>query len=171
MCTVPHKQDGLKARELEIEAVLQRMSQIFESYPMDTFYQNIKCITDLLYFEYYIRTGNIVRADYYVQRVHQNLPEMTEKHMMNFFVVQFLKSKVMKFQIDGNLDQLQNYSEHLEKYCDINIEEAYHYISVKRFLAIVKFYQRDYQGAAKKINELRNQMSLKQYVFTDIDSK
>lgn len=171
LCTVPHKQDGLKARELEIESVLQRMTQIFESYPMDTFYQNIKCITDLLYFEYYIRTGNIVRADYYVQRVHKHLPELTEKHMMNFFVVQFLKSKVMKFQIDGNLDQLQNYSELLEKYSDINIDEAYHFISVKRFLAIVKFYQRDYQGAAKKINELRNQMSLKQYLFTDIDAK
>ncbi|MBK7964804.1 MAG: hypothetical protein IPK10_05640 [Bacteroidetes bacterium] len=171
LCIAPHKQDGLKARELEIESVLQRMTQIFDSYPMDTFYQNIKCITDLLYFEYYIRTGNIVRADYYIQRVHKHLPELTEKHLMNFFVVQFLKSKVMKFQIDGNLDHLQNYSEHLEKYGDLNIEEAYHFISVKRFLAIVKFYQRDYQGAAKKINELRNQMSLKQYLFTDIDAK
>jgi hypothetical protein len=171
LCTVPHKQDGLKSRELEMEAVLQRMTQIFESYPMDTFYQNIKCIPDLLYFEYYIRTGNIVRADYYIHRVHQNLPDLTEKHMMNFFVVQFLKSKVMKFQIDGNLEHLQHYADQLEKYSDINIEEAYHYISTKRFLAIVKFYQRDYHGSARKINELRNQMSLKHYLFTDIDAK
>jgi len=171
LCIVPQKQDGLKARELEVEAVLQKMSQIFEKYPMDTFYQNIKSIVDLMYFEYYIRTGNIVRADYYVQRVHLQLPGMTEKHMMNFFVMQFLKSKVMKYQIDGNIDHLQVYADKLEKYCDINVEEAYHYISVKKFLAIVKFYQRDYQGSAKKINELRNQMSLKHYLFTDIDSK
>jgi len=171
LCIVPQKQDGLKARELEVEAVLQKMSQIFEKYPMDTFYQNIKSIVDLMYFEYYIRTGNIVRADYYVQRVHLQLPGMTEKHMMNFFVMQFLKSKVMKYQIDGNIDHLQVYADKLEKYCDINVEEAYHYISVKKFLAIVKFYQRDYQGSARKINELRNQMSLKHYLFTDIDSK
>ena len=124
-----------------------------------------------MYFEYYIRTGNIVRADYYIQRVHQNLPDLTEKHMMNFFVVQFLKSKVMKYQIDGNLEHLQHYADQLEKYSDINIEEAYHYISTKRFLAIVKFYQRDYHGSARKINELRNQMSLKHYLFTDIDAK
>ncbi|MBL7923487.1 MAG: hypothetical protein JNL88_04740 [Bacteroidia bacterium] len=171
LCNVPHKLDGLKARELEIEAVLQKMSQIFESYPMDTFYQNIKCITDMLYFEYYVRTTNIVRADYYLQRIHQQLPDLTEKHMLNFFVVQFLRSKIMKFQTDGNLDHLQFYADKLEKYCDIDAEETYHYISVKKYLAVVKFYQRDYQGAARKINELRNQMSLKQFLYTDIDAK
>lgn len=171
LCNVPHKLDGLKARELEMEAVLQKMSQIFESYPMDTFYQNIKCITDMLYFEYYVRTQNIVRADYYLQRIHQILPDLTEKHMMNFFVVQFLRSKVMKYQVDGNIDQLQYYADKLEKYCDIDLNEEYHYISMKRYLAIVKFYQRDFQGAARKINELRNQVSLKHYLYTDIDSK
>jgi|JI10StandDraft_1071094.scaffolds.fasta_scaffold157912_2 hypothetical protein len=171
LCNVPHKLDGLKARELEMEAALQKMSQIFESYPMDTFYQNIKCITDMLYFEYYVRTQNIVRADYYLQRIHQILPDLTEKHMMNFFVVQFLRSKVMKYQVDGNIDQLQYYADKLEKYCDIDLNEEYHYISMKRYLATVKFYQRDFQGAARKINELRNQVSLKHYLYTDIDSK
>ena len=171
LCNVPHKLDGLKARELEMEAVLQKMSQIFESYPMDTFYQNIKCITDMLYFEYYVRTQSIVRADYYLQRIHQILPDLTEKHMMNFFVVQFLRSKVMKYQVDGNIDQLQYYADKLEKYCDIDLNEEYHYISMKRYLATVKFYQRDFQGAARKINELRNQVSLKHYLYTDIDSK
>ena len=171
LCNVPHKLDGLKARELEMESVLQKMSQIFESYPMDTFYQNIKCITDMLYFEYYVRTQNIVRADYYLQRIHQILPDLTEKHMMNFFVVQFLRSKVMKYQVDGNIDQLQYYADKLEKYCDIDLNEEYHYISMKRYLATVKFYQRDFQGAARKINELRNQVSLKHYLYTDIDSK
>lgn len=171
LCNVPHKLDGLKAREIEVEAVLQKMSKIFESYPMDTFYQNIKCITEMLYFEYYVRTGNIVRADYYLQKIHQQLPEMTEKHMLNFFVVQFLRSKIVKYQIDSNIDHLQYYSEKLDKFCDFNQEEVYHFICVKRYLAIVRFYQRDFQGAARKINELRNQLSLKQHLYTDIDSK
>lgn len=171
ICNVPHKLDGLKARELEMEAVLQKMTQIFEKYPMDTFYQNIKSITDMLYFEYYVRTANIVRADHYLHRIHEALPEHTEKHLMNFFVVQFLRSKVLKFQIDGNLDHLQLYADKMEKYSDIDMNEEYHYISMKRFLAIVKFYQRDFQGAARKINELRNQISLKHFLYTDIDSK
>ena len=171
LCNVPHKLDGLKSRELEMEAVLQKMTQIFEKYPLDTFYQNIKCITDMLYFEYYVRTANIVRADHYLQRVHEAMPDLTEKHLLNFFVVQFLRSKVLKFQVDGNLDHLQYYADKMEKYQDIDMNEAYHYISMKRFMATVKYYQRDFQGAARKINELRNQMSLKHFLYTDIDSK
>lgn len=171
LCSVPHKVDGLKARELEIEGILQKMAQIFESYPLDTFYQNIKGITDLLYFEYYIRTGNIVRADYYLQRIHVQLPDLMEKHFMHFFVVQFMRSKVLKFMIDGNMDHLQLFSDKCEKEMDIDQSEAYHYIALKRCLATIKFYQRDFHGAARKINELRNQISLKQYIYTDVDCK
>jgi hypothetical protein len=171
LCNVPHKVDGLKSRELEIEGVLQKIAQIFENYPLDTFYQNIKGITDLLYFEYYIRTGNVVRADYYLQRVHQQMPDLMEKHFMHFFVIQFVRSKVLKYMIDGNIDHLQHGSEKMEKEMDIDHAESYHFIALKKSLATIKFYQRDYHGAARKINELRNQISLKQYMYTDVDCK
>jgi hypothetical protein len=171
LCNDPNKRDGLKARELEMEGVLQKMTQIFESYPLDTFYQNIRAITDMMYFEYYVRTENTVRADFYLQRIHQQLPALTEKHLMHFFVVQFLQSKVLKYQTDGNIDHLQFFADKLEKNMEVPQEETFHYISVKKFLAVVKFYQRDFSGAAKKINELRNQMSLKQHLFTDVDAK
>ena len=171
LCNVPHKVDGLKARELEVEAILQKMNTIFESYPMDTFYQNIKGIVNFLYFEYYIRTANIVRADYYLQKVHQDLPDLMEKHIMHFFLINFCKSKVLKYLIDGNLDHLQYMNDRIEKEMDIDIQETYNYVSLKKFLATSKYYARDYQGAAKKVNELRNQLSMKQYIYSDVDSK
>lgn len=171
LCNVPHKSEGLKGREIEIEGVLQKMGQIFEKYPLDTFYQNIKGITDLLYFEYYVRTANSVRADYYLQRVHQQLGNMTEKHIMNFFVVQFLQSKVLKYMIDGNLDHLEYMSDRIEKNYEVDTEEAYHFVSIRKYLAVLRFYRRDYAGAAKKINELRNDVSLKHYLSSDIDAK
>lgn len=171
LCNVPAKSEGLKSRELEVEGILQKMTQIFEKYPLDTFYQNIKGITDLLYFEYYIRTGNSVRADFYLQRVHQQLPELTEKHVMHFFLVQFLRSKVMKYLNDNNIDHLQYYAERLEKEVDIDENEVYHFVMMKKYLATVKFYQKDYHGTARKINELRNHMSMKSFLYTDVDCK
>lgn len=171
LCNIPHKIDGLKARELEIESILQKMTQIFDSYPMDTFYQNIKGITDLLYFEYYIRTGNTVRADFYLQRIHPQMPELMDKHIMHFFMVQFLRSKVLKYQIDGNIDHLQYQCDKLEREVDMDTSELYHFIALKRHIAIVKFYQKDYHSAARKMNELRNHVSLKSYMFTDVDCK
>lgn len=171
LCNVPQKIDGLKSRELEIEAVLQKITAIFENYPLDTFYQNIKGITDLLYFEYYVRTGNTVRAEFYLQRINTQLEDLTEKHMLHFFLVQFLRSKIQKFLHDGNLDHLTQGTEKLEKELDIDMQESYHYISFKRYLAAVKFYQKDYHGSARKMNELRNQLSMKQFLYTDVDCK
>jgi hypothetical protein len=69
------------------------------------------------------------------------------------------------------MDHLQFGYESLEKEVDVDMNEAYHYISLKRFLATVKYYQRDYHGAARKMNELRNQMSLKHFMATDVDCK
>lgn len=171
LCNMPHKSAGLKSRELEIEIILQKMGQIFEKYPLDTFYQNIKGITDMLYFEYYVRTGNSVRADHYLQRVHQQYDAMLDRHIMNFFVVQFLQSKVIKYMTDGNMSHLEFMCDRLEKNVEIDTEEAYHFVSIRKHLAIVRFYRRDYAGAARKINELRNDISLKQHLCSDIDAK
>lgn len=171
LCNVPHKMDGLKSRELEIESTLQKMGQLFEKYPLDTFYQNIKGITDLLYFEYYQRTNNQVRADFYLQRIHRIMPEMMEKHMMHFFVIQFLRSRVMKYLQDGNVDSLNMYNDRYAKGMDISNSELYHYIWHRKYDAIVKFYQKDFHGSARKINELRNELSMKQYLYTDVDNK
>ena len=171
LCNVPSKMAGLKSRELEIEGILQKMNHIFESYPLDTFYQNIKGITNLLYFEYYQRTNNQVRADFYLQRINEHMPEMLDKHIMQFFIVQFLRSKVLKYLQDGNLDSLTLYNERFEKDLDIANTDTYHFVWLMKYLSIVKFYQNDYSGAAKKINELRNELSMKQFVYTDIDAK
>ena len=41
----------------------------------------------------------------------------------------------------------------------------------RKFQAVCRFYARDYSGAAKTINELRNEISLKQYLWSDVDCK
>lgn len=170
-CNVSVDREGLKSREEEIEFTLDKLSDIFNRYPMDTFYQNMKWVVDLLRFEYYVRTSNLVKADHYIQKIHLGLPSMTCKHIMNFFVVQFLRAKLAKYRIDGNLNHLLYYADKLDKGFDVETEEAYHYVSVMRYLATVRFYQGDYSGAARKLNELRNCMSLKQYLHTDVDVK
>ncbi len=171
LCNVPSKLDGLKSRELEMEGILQKMNQVFEKYPLDTFYQNIKGVTDLLYFEYYQRTDNQVRAEFYLQRINESMPDMLDKHIMHFFIVQLLRSKVLKYLKDGNLDSLTMYNDRYENDLDIESTDTYHYVWLMKYLSIVKFYQRDFHGAARKMNELRNKLSMKQYVYTDIDAK
>lgn len=171
LCSVSHKREGLKVRELEIENMIKEMNIIFDKYPLDTFYQNIKCVSDFMFFEFYQKTQNQVRADFYLQKITPAVKDVATKHTMCFYVIQMLNSKIDKFLADGDAEKLAELNPHLEKYFDIDPKEEYHFISLKKFLAISRFYQKDYNGSAKTINELRNVISLKQYLFTDVECK
>jgi hypothetical protein len=147
------------------------MNDIFEKYPLDTFYQNIKGITNLLYFEYYTKSKNIVRADYYLNKINPTLSDLAEKPTMHFFLIQFLHSKIYKYTLDGNWDHLANGYDVIENQLDIKENEVFHFVSSYRYQATVKFYAKDFQGAAKKMNQLRNKISLKQNIVADVDNK
>lgn len=163
--------ESLKAKELEVESILQEMNRIFQKYSLDTFYQNIKFISDFIYFEYYQRTGNQVRADFYHDKSLQQLDDLCSKHFMSFHVIRFLESKIEKFLADGNIDALTKMNQTITQSLDIDNNEIYQFVSFKKYLAICKFYQRDFNGAARTINDLRNQVSLKQHITTDVECK
>ena len=170
-CNVLHKRDSLKSQELEIEKTLQKINEIFATYNQDTFYQSIKFIVDFLYFEYYQKTQNQVRADFYSERINPCIPDMCTKHIMNFYIAQFLNTKIEKFLNDHSVAGLTGLNDTLLSTLDIDTREAYHYVTFKKFIAVSKFYQNDFSGAAKTINDLRNHISLKKYVFTDVECK
>lgn len=171
LCNVQANNEGLASREIEIDTTLQKMNDIFEKYPLDTFYQNIKGITSLLYFEYYTKTKNVFRADYYLNKVHAILTDLAEKPTMHFFLIQFLHAKIAKYNLDTNLEQLSFGFDVIENQLDVKENETYHLVSTYRYMATVKFYSKDFQGAAKKINQLRNKIPLKQHLVADVDNK
>jgi hypothetical protein len=170
-CSVSEQREGLKSKEIEIERTLNEIGAIFEKYNQDTLYQNIGFITDFLNFEYYQKTGNQVRADFYYEKIKETLPGIVNKHFIHFFVIQFLNSKVDKFLNDRDAASLSELDEMLQGSMDIGIHETYHFISFRKFLAISKFCNQDYAGAARTVNELRNALSLKKYLYTDIECK
>lgn len=171
ICTVPHKKDSLKESADEILQVLDKIENITERYNLDIFYQNIKIVIDMLRFEFYINTESHQKADFYYRKVNPHIPELAQKHVMAFYVVQFLNSKIRKFLFDEHIETLTDIAPSLITHFDINQDETYHYLAYKRYLAVCKFYENDYAGAARHLNDIRNQLSLKQYHYEDVECK
>ena len=171
MCAIDSNIEGLKAQEMEVDAMLQRMKGIFDKYELDTYYQNIKPLINLMYFEYHQKTGNHVRADFYYQSINGEVAELARKHSFSFFITQFLNAKLERFFENGDISQLGDINAALEKTFDIDPNEVYQYISFKKFIAISKFYEGDYTGAAKTINALRNEIPVKHYTYCDMECK
>jgi hypothetical protein len=157
--------------ELEIEASLHKMQEIFDTYPLDPFYNNVSDLVNALHYEYFQKIKNQVRADYFLAGMNEVIMDWSTRHAMSFFVIQFLNSKIEKFLADGDIEKLIEINPSLEKSFDCSVNEAYSFIAFRKYIAICKFYNKDYHGAAKTINELRNSMSLKQYLHSDVECK
>ncbi len=165
------RREGLRSQELEVEKVLNEINEMFGKYTLDTFYQNIKPLTDLLFFEYYQTCDNQVRADHYHQKVIGSLPDLSKKHIMAFYVVQFLNSKMAKYLVDQDLISLERINDQLEDNFDIDKGEIYNYVSYVKYQAVCKFYKGDYSAAAKTIYDMRNEVSTKNFLYTDVECK
>ncbi|MBK9541223.1 MAG: hypothetical protein IPO49_02805 [Bacteroidetes bacterium] len=171
LCLFTSRSENLKALELEVDGILQQIKKNFEKFELDTFYQSIRFMVDYLYFEYYQKTGNAVRADHYYKIINKDVPEVAFKPIFGFYVTQFLQSKIERYLESGNITDLTDLNAELEPNFDVDPNEAYPYISFRRFLAVCKFYEGDYSGAARTMNSLRNELSMKKYLFTDVEYK
>ena len=165
------RSESLKSLEIEVDTILQNIKKNFDKYEMDTFYQSIKFLVDYLYFEYYQKTGNVVRADHYYRQINTEVPEIAFKPVFSFYVTQFLSSKVERFLVNGNVQELNDLNADLDSNFDTNINEPYPHVSFRRFLAIGKFYEGDFSGSARILNNLRNELSMKKFTFTDVEYK
>jgi len=163
--------ENLRALELEVESLLQQINKYFEKFELDTFYQSIRFLVDYLYFEYYQRTGNQVRADHYYKQTNQGVAEIASKPVFSFYTAEYLNTKVERFLANQQVTDLTDNIGELEAGFDTDINDAYPYVTLRRFLAIGKFYQGDFSGSAKVINNMRNELSLKKYLFSDVESK
>lgn len=163
--------ENLRNLEMEVDSILQKINQYFEKFELDTFYQSVKFLVDYIYFEYYQRTGNPVRADHYYARINPAVAETASKPIFSFYVTEFLNSKVDRFLSNSNVEQLVDISTDLESNFDTVVDEPFPFISFRMYQSIGKFYQQDFSGSAKIINNLRNELSLKKFGFSDIESK
>jgi len=165
------RRENLKSLEVELDNALQKIKQTFDSYPMDTFYQNIRLLPDMLYLEYYQKTENPARADFHYEQVNKEVPETAAKKVLAFFVVRYLQAKIERYLANGNVAQLADINKQLESSLDSDTGEDFHFISVKVFFAVCRFYENDFSGSAKVINEMRNELSMKKYLHSDVECK
>ena len=169
-CLLTNDANSLRMKEIEIDNTLKEIEDTFNKYELDTFYQNNKFVVDMLYFEYYQKTHNVVRADHYFKKSAPGVPELAKKHILNFNVVQFLYSAIDIYMASGDMQYL-NANADIESMFEIDKDEVYHFVYIKQYFAICKFYEGDYSKTAKLLNDLRNSISLRNYFFADVQLK
>lgn len=161
----------LALQEIDIENTLHQFNEIFDKYTEDAFYQNLKHLVPFLFFEFYVRIDNRVKANYYLQKINAVIPHVAHQQLWPFFITQMINSMVHKLIADGEVAYVFETEERLKKFYFPNSHETPHFICYYRFRAIAAFYNGQYATAAKLINDLRNTISLKQFLIIETEMK
>ena len=163
--------DALVEKEMEIDKTLLEMKAIFAKYPLDNFYNSIKFISEALYFEYYQRINNHVRARHHYNGIIKDIPELSCHHILNFHIIQFLNSKVGFYLATKDQKVLNEMNDRIIQNLYIEKDEVYNLFSFLRYQAIVHFYHGNYVDADQILNNMRTILNLKSYMITDMDIK
>ncbi|MEI6816605.1 MAG: hypothetical protein WCL14_08335 [Bacteroidota bacterium] len=163
--------EELKSKEGEIEIILHEFAKIFAKYELDPFYQNVKVLLDILYVQLYYCSGDLYRSIPYYKQFKERLPSILGRHAFNFFIIQLLNSKLEKFLLDDNILDLSDMNSLMESNFEIETNEIYNLTSYKMFLAYLKYYENDFDGAIKIIEDLREKVSYRHYNHMEIEMK
>jgi hypothetical protein len=160
-----------KEDEEPIEEILQKVENIFEQYHLDSIYYHLKLVFEYLKFEYYSRTNNQRKADKHYDEVYEQATTLLTNYNLYTFTPQFLLSQLerqVKIERENDL-----YEENKALFEDFEIDKNNipQYIIYIVYRAISCYYADKYDEAARYINNMLNDLSLKRMPFTQLEIK
>jgi hypothetical protein len=161
-----------KAEDEEpIEDILQKVENIFEQYQLDSIYYHLKLVFEYLKLEYYTFTSNTRKADKYYEEMVEVMPTLLTNYNLYTFSPQILLTSLqrnLRLDKEGSM-----YEENKLIFEDFEIDKYNipQYIIYTTYRALACYYMDKYDEAAKWVNNLLNDLSLKKLPFTQMEIK
>lgn len=163
--------DKLEMDSEPIEDILNKVQQIFNLYPLDTIYYHLQTVFEFLRLEYYNHYKVYRKAEEFYDSVNESISSLLTNFYLYTFPGQFLISKMLRHARMGTLNKIYEENEglFLEFESDSN-DVPNHYIYYC-YRAISCYYVKKYDEAARWINQLLNEVSLKKYPYALLEIK
>jgi hypothetical protein len=163
--------DNLHQEGESIEDIFAHTQKIFETYNLDPLYFHLNLVFEFLRLEYYNHYKVYRQAEKYFEEVNDAAANLLVNYPTLTFSVQFFVSKLERNLRLGTEKEL--YSENERIFSDIEpdtMDIPKHLIYIT-YRALSCYYVEKYEEAAKLINSLINDVSLKKYPFAQMEVK
>ncbi len=163
--------DNMQQDGESIEDIFAKVQKIFESYHLDSIYYHLNLVFEFLKLEYYNHYKVYRQAEKYFEEVNDACGNLLVNYSTYTFPSQFLISKIERHIRTGN--EADMYAENETIFLDYEIDMAdipRHIIYVV-YKAISAYYVGKFDEAAKLINGLLNDVSLKKYPYAQLEIK
>jgi hypothetical protein len=157
--------------EEPIEDIIEHVEKIFEDFNRDSIYFNLNIVFEFLKLEYYNYYKVYRKAERYFDEVNFNTALLLSNYNLYTFPPQFLLSKIdraVRLELE---DQLYEENKGLFADYEVDLNDVPRQIIYVMYRAISCFYAEKYDEAARFLNNLLNDLSLKKYPQAQIEIK
>ncbi len=154
-----------------IEDILDNIEKIFDSYHLDSIYHHLKLVYEFLKLEYYNHYNVYRKAEKYYEEVNESVSNLLSNYSLFTYPAQFLLTKIeRKNRTQDTVDMCaENEGLFYDFDCDKN--DVPKYVTYVTYRSLCCYYSGKYDEAARWINNLLNETSLKKYPSAQLEVK
>src|SRR6185369_3612370 len=153
------------------EDIFTRVQKIFETYNLDPLYYHLNLVYEFLHLEYY----NHYKVYRQAEKHYEEINDATSTILVNYpnytFSARFLLSKIERALRNNTEKTLFAENESLLIDMEAETMDVPKHAIYVCYLAISCYYAGKYDQAAKVINSMLNEVSLKKYPFVQMEVK
>jgi hypothetical protein len=154
-----------------IEDILTKIEGIFMQYDKDSIYYHMKLVFEFLKMEYYNHYKVYKKAEKYFDEVNDAASSLLTNYSLYTYPSQFLLTKVSRHNRMETEASMYEENETLFHDFETDASDLPKYVTYITYRALCCFYIKKYDEAAKWVNNLLNEMSLKKYPYAQLEVK
>lgn len=163
--------ENLQQDTESIEDTFDKVQKIFESYSLDSIYYHLNLVFEFLKLEYYNHYKVYRQAEKYFEEVNDAAGNLLTNYATYTFPAQFLISKLERHLRLGTESELHTENDNLFADYEPDVMDIPRHVIYVTYKALSSYYADKYDEAAKLINNLLNEVSLKKYPITQLEIK
>jgi hypothetical protein len=163
--------DNMQQDGESIEDIFDKVQKIFESYHLDAIYYHLNLVFEFLKLEYYNHYKVYRQAEKYYEEVNDACANLMVNYSTFTFPAQFLISKLERHLRTGSEVELYAENESIFLDYEVDMMDIPKHIIYIVYRAISSYYVGKFDEAAKLINGLLNDVSLKKYPYAQLEIK
>lgn len=163
--------DNMHQEGESIEDIFDKVQKIFESYHLDSIYYHLNLVFEFLKLEYYNHYKVYRQAEKYYEEVNDACANLMVNYSTYTFPAQFLLSKLDRHLRAGTEAELYAENESIFVDYELDMMDIPKHIVYTVYRALSSYYVGKFDEAAKLINGLLNDVSLKKYPYAQLEIK
>lgn len=154
-----------------IEDILMNVQKIFEDYSLDSIYYHLRIAFEYLKLEYYDHYKVYRKAENFFEEVNDSCADLLSNYTLYTYPAQFLMTKIKRHVRIGNVEEMHEENEGIFHDFEPDKNDVPNYITYVIYRALSCYYNKRYGEAARWVNNLLNELSLKKFPAAQLEVK